>query len=297
MATDDDDAATLRERVRELEATVAQQQDTIEQLMPSRRAILAGGAGLVGGAALTGQASAQSAAGQVGTASEPVDVEAFDVTVQNGLDMADNTISNVNGLTASSAVIGGTVTATDVNTDSVNTDSASVTNQLDAGSVNTETIGSERYYAGSYDGGDPDARLDNALSAASTGDVIYLENAGYLNTHTISTDGLTIFGTAARQRGTQINGGITVSADYVEFIDLYWNGGTHQLNGASNSIRRGSINSGGADITIDGVLSIVEGVMGGSVTLGSNSIQCVVDSCAAFSVTDNGSNNVVGDLS
>jgi len=110
MATDDDDAATLRERVRELEATVAQQQDTIQQLMPSRRAILAGGAGLVGGAALTGQASAQSAAGQVGTASEPVDVEAA------------------------------TVSAGDVNTDSVNTDSASVTNQLDAGSVNTASI-------------------------------------------------------------------------------------------------------------------------------------------------------------
>jgi len=83
MATDDDDAATLRERVRELEATVAQQQDTIEQLMPSRRAILAGGAGLVGGAALTGQASAQSAAGQVGTSSEPVDVEAASVTADS----------------------------------------------------------------------------------------------------------------------------------------------------------------------------------------------------------------------
>jgi len=78
MATDDD-AATLRERVRELEATVAQQQDTIEQLMPSRRAILAGGAGVLGGAALTGQASAQSAAGQVGTSGEPVDVEGAEV--------------------------------------------------------------------------------------------------------------------------------------------------------------------------------------------------------------------------
>jgi len=69
--------------VRELEQTVAQQQDTIEQLMPSRRAILAGGAGLVGGAALTGQASAQSAAGQVGTSSEPVDVEAATVNADS----------------------------------------------------------------------------------------------------------------------------------------------------------------------------------------------------------------------
>jgi hypothetical protein len=89
---DDDDAAALRERVQALEQTVQEQQSTIEQLMPSRRAILAGGAGLVGGAALTSQASAQSAAGQVGTSSEPVDVEAT------------------------------TVNATDVNTDSVNTD-------------------------------------------------------------------------------------------------------------------------------------------------------------------------------
>jgi len=83
MATDDDDAATLRERVRALEATVAQQQDTIQQLLPSRRAVLAGGAGLLGGAALTGQASAQSAAGQVGTSSEPVDVEAASVTADS----------------------------------------------------------------------------------------------------------------------------------------------------------------------------------------------------------------------
>jgi hypothetical protein len=104
MATDDDDAATLRERVRDLEATVAQQQDTIEQLMPSRRAILAGGAGLVGGAALTGQASAQSAAGQVGTSSEPVDVEAARVnaysvntdnaTVNQSIDATGLNLSN-----------------------------------------------------------------------------------------------------------------------------------------------------------------------------------------------------------
>jgi len=113
MATDDD-AATLRERVRELEQTVAQQQDTIEQLMPSRRAVLAGGAGLVGGAALTGQASAQSAAGQVGTSSEPVDVEAASVNVQEGV-------------STPSAFVSGTLTASDVNTDSVNTDSTNIT--------------------------------------------------------------------------------------------------------------------------------------------------------------------------
>ena len=82
----DDDAADLRARVRELEQTLADHQATIEQLRDrgvGRRAILAGGAGLVGGAALTGQASAQSAAGQVGTSSEPVDVAAASVSADS----------------------------------------------------------------------------------------------------------------------------------------------------------------------------------------------------------------------
>src|SRR6056297_1165912 len=82
----DDDAADLRARVQELEQTLADHQATIEQLRDrgvGRRALLAGGAGLVGGAALTGPASAQSAAGQVGTSSEPVDVEAASVTADS----------------------------------------------------------------------------------------------------------------------------------------------------------------------------------------------------------------------
>src|SRR6056297_2025156 len=81
----DDDAADLRARVQELEQTLADHQATIEQLRDrgvGRRAILAGGAGLLGGAALTGQASAQSA-GQVGTSSEPVDVEAASVSADS----------------------------------------------------------------------------------------------------------------------------------------------------------------------------------------------------------------------
>jgi len=122
MATDDDDAATLRERVRELEATVAQQQDTIEQLMPSRRAILAGGAGLVGGAALTGQASAQSAAGQVGTSSEPVDVEAASVTADS-VNTTDLFVDNLStrAFLSSSQSIADSALAT-VNLDTIDSD-------------------------------------------------------------------------------------------------------------------------------------------------------------------------------
>jgi len=123
----DDDAADLRARVRELEQTLADHQATIEQLRDrgvGRRAILAGGAGLVGGAALTGQASAQSAAGQVGTSSEPVDVEAASVTADS--------------------VDAGSVSADSVDAGSVNTESADVENQLSAGSIKTDLIENDK---------------------------------------------------------------------------------------------------------------------------------------------------------
>jgi hypothetical protein len=96
MASDSgaDDAAALRERVAALEKTVAEQQATSEspgQPTASRRGLLSGAAAAAGLGALgvysSSPASAQ-AAGQVGTQSEPVDVEAYDLNVQgtaNGL--------------------------------------------------------------------------------------------------------------------------------------------------------------------------------------------------------------------
>ena len=73
------DAAALRDRVAQLEQTVADQQATIESLSPptaSRRGVLAALTGVAGAGALgaySQRASAQ-AAGQIGTQSEPVDV-------------------------------------------------------------------------------------------------------------------------------------------------------------------------------------------------------------------------------
>jgi hypothetical protein len=106
MASDSgaDDAAALRDRVKQLEQTVAEQQATIDSLQPStasRRGVLAALTGVAGAGALgaySQRASAQ-AAGQVGTSSEPVDVEAWDLTVQNqlaaDLDAGGNSLTNV----------------------------------------------------------------------------------------------------------------------------------------------------------------------------------------------------------
>ena len=91
-----DDEGDIHERIEQLEATVADQQQTIEQLTEppavGRRGVLASllGAGAVGGLAGYGSQSARAEAsepaGQVGTGEEPVDVEAWNLTVQNEAD-------------------------------------------------------------------------------------------------------------------------------------------------------------------------------------------------------------------
>lgn len=88
----EDDPDRLRERVRELEQTVDQQSETIASMLPGRRAILSGavGASLGAGGMFYGseRASAQGG-GQVGTSSNPVDVEAYNLNVQGSVSGID----------------------------------------------------------------------------------------------------------------------------------------------------------------------------------------------------------------
>jgi len=81
-AAPDTDDRDIRARVAELEATVAQQQETISQLLPSRRRVLQAG-GLVAGGGALGALSADRASadvvGQVGTDADRVDVFAGQV--------------------------------------------------------------------------------------------------------------------------------------------------------------------------------------------------------------------------
>jgi len=73
----DADDPDLRARVEQLEATVEAQQETIQQLLPSRRRVLQAG-GLVAGGGVLGALSADRASadvtGQVGTQQDRVDV-------------------------------------------------------------------------------------------------------------------------------------------------------------------------------------------------------------------------------
>jgi len=90
--TDDPD---LRERVAELEATVEAQQETIQQLLPSRRRVLQAGGLLAGGGvlgALTADRASADVTGQVGTQQDRVDVfgGAVDANSVNAIALSHN---------------------------------------------------------------------------------------------------------------------------------------------------------------------------------------------------------------
>jgi len=107
-AAPDTDDRDIRARVAELEATVAQQQQTIQQLLPSRRRVLQAGGLVAGGGvlgALTADRASAQASGQVGTSSDPVDVEAFDLNVQDGATFNGSDISNVGSVSTGSVAV------------------------------------------------------------------------------------------------------------------------------------------------------------------------------------------------
>ena len=114
-----DDDEDIHDRLEQLEATVADQQATIEQLTETpavgRRSVVASllGAGAVGGLAGYGSQSARAQAsgpaGQVGTGEEPVDGFLWDLDVQNGAEFNGSDVTGVGALDVDETSIGNVV--------------------------------------------------------------------------------------------------------------------------------------------------------------------------------------------
>lgn len=166
---------------------------------------------------------------------------------------------------------------------------------LSAAAVDTETVGSERHFAGGYSGSDADARLSSALSAATDGDIIYLENATYLSDLAVSKF-VTFIGTGSRFVGTEIDANWTFSSrvilKQVSFEDP--TGNVLTIDGNNCGLyevycRRSS------SIEVNGTFVKIVGVTGGEVTFTSNASSCIIDSSTNVTTTDNGT-NTVGDI-
>ena len=170
-------------------------------------------------------------------------------------------------------------------------------------SVSTESLVDDRNYAGAFGGSDPDERLDNALSAASDGDVIYLERDRYLDNRTVSTS-VTIIGTNSNtDDGTVIEADWTLDSINIHLANVGING--FNVSGdvtlelasrvtASNIELRtdGGVVVTGNDVVIYGVMT--RGSDNG-LTFESDTSGGVVDTSTDLSITDNG-NNLVGDV-
>jgi len=133
---------------------------------------------------------------------------------------------------------------------------------LTADSVNTERIGSERHFAGAYDGDDIDTRLDNAIAAADLYDTIYLENGGYSSRNLNKR--LVLVGTGGIQNSGSSNSGgewvfddrilltrftassdITINSKRCQLEQIGGGGGTVTIN--ANGV--GVFNSRGIDVS------------------------------------------------
>jgi hypothetical protein len=167
--------------------------------------------------------------------------------------------------------------------------------------THTKTIGANDYhYTGDYDGADADARLNTAITAASNGDTIYLENAEYSADLTISKR-LSLVGTEHASEGS--TGGTTIVGlttwtfnDRVLLtnFNVPTNDVTININAGANKV----VGIGGfsnVPIIVSGNSCILRGLRGFSITLKSGTSRNIVDASSGTTVTDNGS-NTVGDI-
>ena len=161
----------------------------------------------------------------------------------------------------------------------------------------TETIGANEYhYAGDYDGGDADARLKAAITAATEGDCIHLETAEYTDTLTIRKP-LSLIGTIRSGTGTNFTGSGTLRLEErsselknIRITDSYTVNFSAARSVGDNIIENGS------GIIVSSVEVTLTRISTGTVTFESGTSSGIVDSSTKISVTDNGS-NTVGDIS
>jgi len=163
---------------------------------------------------------------------------------------------------------------------------------VDANLVSTAKLGSERHYAGEYDGGDPDTRLSNAIAAATAGDVLHLESAAYFADRTISKAlRITGTGTAGDQTvGTRIETAQWTISGRTLLQRVNTNNGDIIIDQSGAAVV-GLRNSGGSiTVNVNGVL--LSQLNNADVTFAPGTTGGLVDSSIGTTVTDNGTNTV-----
>jgi len=203
---------------------------------------------------------------------------------------------------AGAAGLGAASQSADASTGSAGTiGSTSDRPDLLADDVETRSIADDYLYAGAFSGSSPDARLDNAITAANNGDAIYLEAAAYNSSLSINKR-LVLIGTSGHFiNGTVIQGDITwtinkqcqlhrvpIETNTVDFVALDVQSADFRYTNSRCKSRAG-VNVNGSNCIFTGLRSV-------KITFNSSTSDGIVDACATTAVNDNGS-NVIGDNS
>jgi hypothetical protein len=160
--------------------------------------------------------------------------------------------------------------------------------------LEAEKLSNNYLYAGSYDGSDPDERLDAALDDATAHDTLFLEVGDYTDNRTITIP-INIrggFGDQDTGSGSRLVGDWTIGDIRGVVLSRVKNAGTLTIKSSRSIITQ--IEGNSSSIVIDGGENVLTHVVKGSITL--NGPLNTVDSCTQVTVTDNGSDNTVGDI-
>ena len=250
--------------VKKLENRIDKLESTIEKMMPSRRdALKMGGAALVGGAAMSGTASAGTS--QVGTIGDK------DATPPQLVDLHSEDINNA---------------------DTVTTQDLDATN-ITASNLNSDRITNHYLYAGNFSGSGASARLQNAISAASPGQLIYLEQAPYFNDVNVNKR-LHLQGPTAASRS---DGAVfrecvlrLTKRTVLKNVGFFTLGGSGSIEVEANCLLSGIVTNFEPVNLVDGESSIT-GSKGLEVTIESGVTNCVITGNVNTNVTDNSGNN------
>lgn len=159
--------------------------------------------------------------------------------------------------------------------------------------THTKTIGATEYhYAGDYDGSDPDTRLDNAISAAASGEMIYLEDATYNSARTISTE-YDIRGiNGYTGNGTEITADWTLSAGFSVISHIRLSDATVSITGNQYRLVHCRLVGTSDEISVGADFALLTHLRDATVTFQSGTSGGLVDASTNVSVTDNGTNTV-----
>jgi len=153
-----------------------------------------------------------------------------------------------------------------------------------------ESVGNGYRFAGAYNGNDPDTRLTAALSAASNGDTIFLENDSYSG-RTI-TDRVALIGTLSSFSGTDFTGDLILDNTNIDVSNIDFKENKVIVNNGFSKISE----IVRADVEVNSRTVLVVDSFQVNVTFASGTNKGLADSLIDnSSVTDNG-NNIIGDV-